>query len=212
MELNINKTVTVCGVDIDIYDGPIGISASGGADSSLLLYILMKNHPGPIHIFTLAMDEKLRGTAFTAVDVIEKCIQLTKMENVIHHTFYKDVYSFSALYDLQDDYIKLGLYNLRYLGLTANPPYEVHSKFIGKINTYEERDPEITRSTGPHINNSYTPFTNIDKLVIRDMYNELGILDTVFPLTRSCESRVSSTRHCGICWWCQERKWAFGKL
>ena len=34
--LPILKTVTISNVDIDIIDGPVGISMSGGADSSLL--------------------------------------------------------------------------------------------------------------------------------------------------------------------------------
>jgi 7-cyano-7-deazaguanine synthase in queuosine biosynthesis len=51
------------------------------------------------------------------------------------------------------------------------------------------------------------------------MYVKFDLMDTVFPLTRSCEwtSKITEvadpgTNHCGVCWWCEERKWGFGKL
>ena len=37
--------INLCGVDIHIPDGEIAINVSGGADSALLLYILMKYSP-----------------------------------------------------------------------------------------------------------------------------------------------------------------------
>ena len=47
-----------------------------------------------------------------------------------------------------------------------------------------------------------------------------GIVDELFPLTRSCESEEKGQQmldggpeeHCGKCWWCLERQWAFGRL
>lgn len=56
----------------------------------------------------------------------------------------------------------------------------------------------------------YTPFHRIDKKVIAGMYEELNLLETLFPLTRSCENNNLLEGHCGECWWCEERLWAFG--
>jgi 7-cyano-7-deazaguanine synthase in queuosine biosynthesis len=61
-------------------------------------------------------------------------------------------------------------------------------------------------------NKIYNPFSNIDKKDIKNLYHDLGLLETLFPLTRSCESLVDFEKHCGECWWCEERLWAFGKL
>jgi len=44
------------------------------------------------------------------------------------------------------------------------------------------------------------------------------LLETLFPVTRSCEwnehvvGEDPGMEHCGNCWWCHERKWAFGRL
>jgi 7-cyano-7-deazaguanine synthase in queuosine biosynthesis len=56
------------------------------------------------------------------------------------------------------------------------------------------------------------PFFNMNKKNISAKYAELGLLDTLFPITKSCEDRSILKGHCGKCWWCLERKWAFGKL
>ena len=39
-------------VSLKIYDGPIGIMVSGGVDSAILLYYLMKHTKDTIHIYT----------------------------------------------------------------------------------------------------------------------------------------------------------------
>ena len=54
------------------------------------------------------------------------------------------------------------------------------------------------------------------------MYKEANLLDELYPITRSCEYDPTSNYfkniknpgigHCGKCWWCEERKWAFGTL
>jgi hypothetical protein len=53
---------------------------------------------------------------------------------------------------------------------------------------------------------------------LHDIYEKYNLMDTLYPVTRSCEW-VSYTNwpdpgnnHCGKCWWCQERVWGFGKL
>ena len=57
------------------------------------------------------------------------------------------------------------------------------------------------------------PFLGMDKKDIARLYEEEGILDDLFPLTRSCENDDTLDYHCGFCWWCDERKWAFnGRL
>ena len=83
--LKFNNNTTV-----QIPEEEIGISCSGGADSSLLLYILMKYHKEKIHVFTLSNNIKRRANAIIVPNVIEKCIQLTGNFNVIHHSWYSE--------------------------------------------------------------------------------------------------------------------------
>jgi 7-cyano-7-deazaguanine synthase in queuosine biosynthesis len=44
------------------------------------------------------------------------------------------------------------------------------------------------------------------------LYRELAVEQELFPFTRSCETDAHTTGHCGHCWWCKERLWAFGYL
>ena len=54
---------------------------------------------------------------------------------------------------------------------------------------------------------------NIDKKGVAELYDYFGLMDTLFPLTRSCEDWTDDfSAHCGKCWFCLERLWGFGKL
>ena len=55
------------------------------------------------------------------------------------------------------------------------------------------------------------------------VYKHCDLTDALFTHTRSCEWHEGfefngklvpnpEDEHCGECWWCQERKWAFGRL
>ena len=204
------KTVTVSGVAIDIADGPIGISFSGGADSSLLLYILMRNHQGPIHVFTCANKLKMYSAANVSQQVLQCCVQLTGNDNVIHHVWFVKEQDDSNLFGIQHSYRDLGIVGVNYTAITANPPKQVTDGFIDLDTEQAARDPAVTRPVWS--NNKHWPFANIDKRQISKMYTELDITDRLFPLTRSCESTDISTGHCGKCWWCEERQWGFGRL
>jgi len=204
-------TITISGVEIDIADGPISISLSGGADSALLLYILMSHHPGTIHAFTCASEMKFRANARVAQQVVQRCIELTGNDNVMHHTYFVKQQDDDKLFTMQCNYRDLGLFNTIYTAVTANPPAEIAYGF-GDLNTqHAVRDPLVTRSTRS-ARGFWVPFTNIDKRKVNDMYREQDLLEDLFPITRSCESLEIDAGHCGKCWWCQERQWGFGRL
>lgn len=61
-----------------------------------------------------------------------------------------------------------------------------------------------------------SPFRLMDKKDIAAIYKEKDLVDSLYPYTRSCESLDEdlweSLEHCGKCWWCEERIWAFGRL
>ena len=116
---------------------------------------------------------------------------------------------------------------LHYSGVTANPPtslsmfYEDWYASGGmKGHWISERDPNVIRDEGFDHKHWRQPFTNIDKKAIYELYSIHGIVDELFPLTRSCENEAKGQQmlgggpeeHCGKCWWCLERQWAFGRL
>lgn len=209
------KYLTICDVEIPLVEGPIGVSCSGGADSSLLLYILMANIKEPIHVFTMAKNINFRTSAIVSGNVIEKCIQLTNNINVIHHTVYSEYQNIDNLFEYPTSLFEDKKINWLYTGLTANPPKDISNNFTTpEENTEQEsRDADFKKEI---FNFHYIrPFININKKTIKNIYQELGLFDTLFPETRSCEhvpDSIGYYEHCGQCWWCHERHWGFGKL
>ena len=206
------KTVNIAGIDIDIHNEDVGIYMSGGADSALLLYILMKNSTKKIHIFTCASKAKQFGTVKSSTDVIRKCAELTDNLNIAHHMHYVESQNDHVLFAPYREFIDKGIVNLIYHGVTSNPPSSVLETFTDKSNQPVLRNSENTRPVYKIGSNLYTPLTNSDKQQIYKMYKELDIEHTLFPLTRSCEDLSLTEGHCGTCWWCEERNWGFGKL
>lgn len=212
------KTIQVANTNLDIYDGSIGVSCSGGADSTILLYHLMKHAKGTIHIFTTGNNQRERYNVKVACEVVEKCIRLTGNTNIEHHISYCEVQSFDTLFPKLDFYLKSGIIDMLYTGITANPPKEVSDTFKLPVS---EANRDGNSDLIHHNGKVYTPWYNINKQEIAKMYDE-ELLKDLFAITRSCEYDPTSSYfdnienpqdgHCGECWWCEERKWAFGRL
>jgi 7-cyano-7-deazaguanine synthase in queuosine biosynthesis len=197
---------------VDIPDGPIGISCSGGVDSSLLLYILMANCTDTIHIFTLSNDRKGRANAVIVPKVIERCIQLTGNLNVIQHSYYAADQIEHTLFDVPREYLKNKTISCIFFAITANPPTDV--VFTAQGSEQSNRDSLTIKKEIEHDGFLYQPFVNKDKKTIADIYRQLNLMDTLFPVTRSCEEigKIEYYGHCGKCWWCEERHWGFGRV
>ena len=213
-----SETVILSGVEFEIYNGSkVGVSVSGGADSGLLLYILMKYGKFDIHVFTCASKEKNRVAPKVVTEVISKCIDLTNFKNkVYHHVHYVDVQTLDTLFaDIKIINSRLGL-PVIYTGITNNPGEDVMEGFKNKNNGLNAiRNPDKIKPTSRAFTTNtkiYTPMFNINKIKVREIYDELGIRNVLFPVTRSCESTTLTQGHCGECWWCEERLWAFGSL
>lgn len=96
-------------------------------------------------------------------------------------------------------------------GITNNPPVE-EMRRLGFYDIAERRrDPsQIKKQIGF---NRYQPFINVDKKFIADIYRKNNLMDSLFPLTRSCIGTAATTdnftKECHLCFWCHEKKWAF---
>jgi len=210
----------------NIYPGPLGLMCSGGADSSLMLYLTLLHSDDPIHVFTLA-NNPLELKNITAVTtVLNKCVKLTNKHNVIHHIVHMEGNKPDGATVLGDMIKQVGVdINVAQIGVTANPPKDILDKMN---NTYSPRDKsrdnpnadyELINATEQGYPWLYTPWRIHNKQTIANIYKKLKLLDKLFPLTFSCEYYPSDYEapdpgmdHCGNCWWCEERQWAFGRL
>ena len=225
--MKIVKSISCAETNLDIYDGPVGIMVSGGADSAILLYYLMKYSTSTIHVYTEGSNHKFRRNTIIAPRVVEKCIQLTNNINVIHHINYKETSTGESLYVNPTSAVDNGLVQVVYEGVTMNPPKDIAENLAPELEfdtvLQERRSPSRHHKSFHSDNKFYMPWSNTDKQGIAKMYKEENLIDSLFPVTRSCEwdpavpskwyynIKDPELGHCGACWWCKEREWAFNE-
>jgi hypothetical protein len=215
-------------------DTTVGIKLSGGADSAIVTYMLalyrkQENPSLKFHFVTTAHYEKAYQI-IKAKDVIAFIDQEVGLGDYQHTT---NMCSAGEDYitrqqDLFYPLVDEGLVDCVFSGITANPPMTVMlaAQAAGELPGMSiidarapERDAELTRPIGRNwldARGHYqynTLLHNTDKRGVAALYSELGVIDTLFPVTRSCEEKTTDfTRHCGECWWCWERQYGFGRL
>ena len=101
---------------------------------------------------------------------------------------------------------------LRMDGQSANPPIEVMKQHKNFYNLAERiRDPGKNKAQMGR--SLYHPYINVDKKFVASIYKTHNLMNTLFPLTRSCVGREEETdnytKECHKCFWCYEKRWAF---
>ncbi len=104
-------------------------------------------------------------------------------------------------------------------GMTRNPPTEIMQSLGFYDKAERRRDQELPTVIEYRRNFSipaysiYQPYANVDKKFVAEVYKENNLMETLFPLTRSCVGTARQTdnftRECRQCFWCHEKKWAF---
>lgn len=192
--------------------GKKGVLVSGGADSALLLYLLLQSTQEHLYIFTLASSLKGNSNCKYAIDVVSKCVEITNNQNFTHVISYCSEQTKTELFKKPNEFLVNGFIDWIYTGVTKNPPVEVTNKFDSPTTESYERGPDNRYPTVVHDRNLVVPFISINKKELANLYKQHNLTDILFPLTRSCEHLSEFEGHCGSCWWCEERKWGFGRL
>jgi len=181
----------------------IYVSCSGGADSSLLLYELTKHHKNtdirPIHFYKEDVPVYVRQ---------EKMNKVFNLVSKLNDYEFKDIYfkktdSSNHLNITMSDFQKFHENHKGFsmIGVTKNP----------KIN-FGDDDVDIKRQGDAYKNldAKETPYFKFTKRDLAQKYYNYGLHNNLVPLTFSCI--VNTEEHCGKCWWCKERMWAFGRI
>lgn len=211
------------------------VNCSGGADSTILLYIiidyLMKNNrrDARVNVTTCANDYKHRWNARKTADVINWIIDYTGYDNFdMHYTYYRSRQDHKYFHEIERNLLRDKRVDLIVSGITSNPLTET----TVRDKTGKEVDLLVTGLTDRNIGEDekdfkegagyayYKPFHRVDKKFISSMYRQYNVMP-LFDITRSCEAVPDSDaafdpefekQPCGTCWWCLERKWAFGRF
>ena len=203
------KTIKAGNIDLNIYDGILGIRCSGGADSTILLYHLAKHSTSTIYCYVLSTQEWQYKEYPIAQKVVDKIIELTGNNNIIVKELQTTKKDLDTLMSRTNNASAQDGVTMLYSGITKRPPNDEEENFSIAFNedsTFRHTDIEV-----PTIyETTYMPLANYNKKDVYNMYVDENILDELFPLTFSCVDAIEE--HCEKCWWCEERKWAFGRL
>jgi hypothetical protein len=177
-------------------DKTYGILLSGGLDSSILLYILLKNNSNiKIQPFTIPKKDGAYLYVDPIIDYFNKKFNTSIPETIkagdpnAHHRKQNE----SAVRDV------LEKFPIDQLFMAINRIPDELANYPGAPNRAKSSlDPRIL-----------IPFVDLTKDQILSIVFTEG-LDDLIPLTHSCTEQQHG--RCNVCWQCQERIWAFNKL
>jgi len=209
----------------------IGISLSGGADSALLAYLILKETDADIYFTTQIRMWKTRPwQRYVAQDVVawfkeHFTNRIAHIEGFIppemeepNTTYITDEYGVvkpgnRIILRAHNEWIahtyKLDAW---YAAVNKNPDIDIPGALL-------ERDEGILPLHMTHIGVDIVhPFVYTTKDWIVNQYSDNKILD-LFDITRSCEGEFEGLNYktytlgdsvpvCGECFWCKEREWA----
>lgn len=212
----------------------IGISLSGGADSALLAYLILKETDADIYFTTQVRMWKTRPwQRYVAKDVVSWFRE--KFKNRIEHiegfippemeepntTYITDEYGKTKpgnriILRAHNEWV-VHTYNLNawFAAVNKNPDIDI-------IGALEERNEGVLPLQMKHMGIDIChPFVYTTKDWIIKQYYENDIKD-LLDITRSCEGEFKGLDYttytpgqdvpiCGECFWCKEREWAIEK-
>lgn len=196
----------------------IGLSMSGGADSTMLCILfceLVTKHDinltiQPYNGFDIHVPFD-SSVLFTNIDIIRNMYKEVKLLHPISTIF--DSQGKDNKMDFINDLIcklKGKVFDHRVTAITLGPPYNVQKKFpcnhIRRINDHHAYN-ELDYDTWPIEN---CPLKNVDKRFIIKLYEQFNLID-LFKSTISCISPINGLHPCNECWWCYEREWAINE-
>jgi hypothetical protein len=189
----------------------VGIKMSGGTDSTIVAYMLSKyvtEERNDIRIFPITIVNPNKPYQEIFVKNIINFLQ-NKFGNIyaghcVEFSESKRVHQLTQNNFLAKLY-QTNVIDCHFTGITKNPPSEVYEKFEPSLPSDDR-----TGNLPNHFNNSYRPLGKINKKGVAELYQKFNLLETLFPMTRSCEdTTLDFTVHCGECWNCEERIWGF---
>ena len=177
-------------------DKTYGIMLSGGLDSAVLMYMLIRDNPLiNLQPFTIPKFDGAFMYANPIIDHFNKKFNLSIPETILvgDPTAHHREQSTTAVKDIFANYPVDILFN----AINQNPPE------LNELAGAPKRD---TKSDNPRI---IFPFVALYKdSILKIMFNNLQ--EDLMDITHSCTEQQHG--RCGVCWQCTERKWAFKQL
>lgn len=203
----------------------VGIKMSGGADTGLLFYYTAKhisenNLKQTLHPFTIVEASAPFQLLFSRAIIdytLHRFPQLDVSDHLVHHFSGDGPDKIPAMQKFVIEHFNARTIDVILSGITAAPKCDDFAEQTKNYNPPSDArgttvEPVRWIGTNGDNRNYFFPMINHDKRDVASEYERLGILD-LYERTRSCVLPATDfSKHCGECWWCAERLWAFGKL
>ena len=177
-------------------DKKYGLMLSGGIDSAVLFYLLVKSNPKiNLQPFTIAKSDGAALYANPIIDHFNNKFGLSIPYTIIvgDPTVYHRLQSSTAVKEIFAKYP----IDFLYFGINTNPP-ELANHPGAPVRDKRSNDPKII-----------FPFVDFYKDKILEIMFEEGQEDLI-NITHTCTEQQHG--RCNSCWQCQERMWAFKQL
>ena len=219
-------------IDIPEHVKTVLIKMSGGADSSLLAYLLAlykKENRPDIKYYVMTVNN--RQKFYQSEKAKQVMSFITEQSGVTFEDHFvsecdSDIDYEDAIESLQIQVLSQIKYDASFQGITMNPNTPDFSPLKNDANPERDAKAKLQKEVYHYVNPTrihYWPFINVNKKGLAEIYQKYNLIDTLFPITRSCEGVIGAThwphtkpptldKHCGECWWCAERLWGFGRL
>lgn len=174
----------------------IGIMHSGGLDSTILLALFLKYFPTVD--FTIFTANKVGAPTFSAN--ILRLLGIEKNHVIVDVP--QGTYHARVVPNIMKNQLDLGNVDYFLTAVNSAPP-------DGTFNSNGFAAPDRKSPTDIPRSKCFAPFHPLLKYHILDLCFREGF-EHLIPFTHTCTEQDDG--YCGICWFCNERKWAFEML
>ena len=204
----------------------IGINLSGGADSALVMFMtcreLEKRNSDAMIVPITGVDKTRPTNIWNAEEIVllfKEMFPMVKFANheVNHYTKDHEKDKTNKHKKHESKLWSEKKIDVLFHGRSANPPEDVAKANNLFFKREERRDKHGHERVPYHENHNkpfYCPLEYLDKRFVAEQYKKFNLLDNLFPITASCveyaDKTDNFTKPCKECWWCREKKWAFG--
>lgn len=220
-------------IGIPLENKPVAVFISGGPDSAITTYLVVKtikdlgfNNPVyPITTEFMARPYNIKH-AWNVLHKIEELLNFKFEQHLIfpmpnHAQKITDEDKKVIMSKNIDEYFRRYKIYTLFNGLTANPPENAIIDTPYAQRQVERNSINIVLEKLNQRSAQY-PLLFAHKQIAAYFFKKFDLLDSLFPLTRSCEAELVEsqyfTKTCfevrpseKLCWWCQERKWGFNQ-
>jgi len=180
----------------------LGITISGGLDSTILSYLIFKEleltnrTDCQVNLFTIIKND---GSTFYAARIVNELKKLFPNQKFLYtnNCSNGDVWDGRGSVGIILIYSK-NIVDILYTGVNRQVNQEI-KKFKNNLKIYYQDENEWYKA----------PFLNMKKPNMLDLYYQLGV-EFLIPYTHTCT--VNTLGKCNNCYSCEEREWAFNEL